>query len=82
MSVFENRELRKICRPKRDKVRGEWRRLHNQELYNLHPSPNIRVIKPRSMRWVGYVHTGFWWGDQRKRDHLGDPGVDERIILY
>jgi hypothetical protein len=27
------------------------------------------------------VHTGFWWGDLRKRDHLGDPGVDGRIIL-
>jgi hypothetical protein len=27
------------------------------------------------------VHTGFWWGDQREDDHLGDPGVDGRIIL-
>jgi hypothetical protein len=27
------------------------------------------------------VHTGFWWGDQREGDHLGDPGVDGRIIL-
>jgi hypothetical protein len=23
----------------------------------------------------------FWWGDLREGDHLGDPGVDERIIL-
>jgi hypothetical protein len=22
------------------------------------------------------VHTGFWWGDLREGDHLGDPGVD------
>jgi hypothetical protein len=21
------------------------------------------------------VHTGFWWGDLRKGDHLGDPGA-------
>jgi hypothetical protein len=27
------------------------------------------------------VHTGFWWGDVREGDHLGDPGVDKRIIL-
>jgi hypothetical protein len=27
------------------------------------------------------MHTGFWWGDVREGDHLGDPGVDERIIL-
>ena len=25
--------------------------------------------------------TGYWWGNLRKRDHWGDPGVDERIIL-
>jgi len=27
------------------------------------------------------VHTGFWWGDLREGDHLGDLGVDGRIIL-
>jgi hypothetical protein len=27
------------------------------------------------------VHTGFTWGDLRKRDHLEDLGTDERIIL-
>ena len=27
------------------------------------------------------MHTGFWWGDLRKRDHLEDPRVDGRIIL-
>ena len=27
------------------------------------------------------MHTGFWWGDLRAGDQLGDPGVDGRIIL-
>jgi hypothetical protein len=29
----------------------------------------------------GELSTGFWWGNLRERDHLGDPGIDERIIL-
>jgi hypothetical protein len=44
-ALFENRVLR-IFRPKRDEVTGEWRRLHNEELYGLYSSPNIiRAIK-------------------------------------
>jgi hypothetical protein len=27
------------------------------------------------------VHTEFWWGNLRKRDHLRDPGVDGKVIL-
>ena len=41
LKVFENRVLRKICRPKRDEVTEECRRLHNEELYDLNSSPNI-----------------------------------------
>jgi hypothetical protein len=41
---------------KRDDVRGEWRRLHNEELRDIYYSPNIcRVMKSRIMRWVGHV---------------------------
>jgi hypothetical protein len=41
LRVFENRVLRGIFGPKRDEVTGEWRRLHNEELYDLYCSPNI-----------------------------------------
>jgi len=27
------------------------------------------------------IQTGFWWGNLRERDHLGDPDLDGRIIL-
>jgi hypothetical protein len=38
--------LRRIFQLKREEVAGNWRRLHNEELYNLYPSPNIvRMIK-------------------------------------
>jgi len=33
--VFENMVLRRIFEPRRDKVTGEWRRLHNEELNDL-----------------------------------------------
>jgi hypothetical protein len=32
LRVFENRALRRIFGPMKDKVTGEWRRLHNEEL--------------------------------------------------
>jgi hypothetical protein len=56
LRVFENRVLRRIFGPKRDEVRGEWRKLHNEELRDLYSSPNIiRIIKSRRMRWAGHV---------------------------
>jgi hypothetical protein len=36
--VFENRVLRRIFGPKRDEVRGKWRKLHNDELNELYCS--------------------------------------------
>jgi hypothetical protein len=38
--VFENRVLRRIFGPKRDEEMGEWRQLHDEELRDLHSSPN------------------------------------------
>jgi hypothetical protein len=56
LRVFENRVLRRIFGPKRNEVTGEWRRLHNKELYALYSSPNIiRVMKSRRLILAGRV---------------------------
>jgi hypothetical protein len=31
--------------------------------------------------WKREVYTGFWQGDVREGENLGDPGVGEKIIL-
>jgi len=56
LRVFENMVLRRIFGPRRDEVKVEWRRLHNEELNYLYSSPSIeRVIKSRRMRLAGHV---------------------------
>ena len=69
---------------------GKWRKLHIEELNDLYSWPCIvRVIKSRRMRWAGHVARmgerrgvcRVLVGKPRDVDHLGDPGVDGRIIL-
>ena len=65
--------LRRTFELKRDKVTGEWRGLHNEELYAVYSSPNvISVIKSRRMRLAGHVaHMGERRG--ACRDLVGRP---------
>jgi hypothetical protein len=55
LRVFQNRVLRRIFGPKRERD-GSWRKLHNDELNSLYSSSNIiRAIKSRRMRWTGHA---------------------------
>jgi hypothetical protein len=68
LRFFGNRVLRRILGPKSVEVTGEWRRLHEKELYALYSSADIiGVIESRRLRWAGHVarmgergvHTGL-----------------------
>ena len=51
-----NRVLKRVFRPKRNEVTGEWRKLHNEELSGLYSLPSIvREVKSRRMKWAGQV---------------------------
>jgi hypothetical protein len=88
LRVFDNRVLRRIFGPTRDKVTGEWRKLHSGELYNLYSLPDIiRQIKSRRMKWVGHVASmgegrnvyRVLVGKPEGKNHLEDHGVDGRM---
>jgi hypothetical protein len=44
------------------KGESDWRRikLYNEELHNLYPTPNIKVIKLRGMNEIGEMHVNFY----------------------
>jgi hypothetical protein len=78
LRVFENRVLKRIFGLKGDEVKGEWRKLHNEELRDLYSSPSIiRIMKLRRLRWDSHVAPmgnrgtliDYWWESQRERDH-------------
>jgi hypothetical protein len=51
LGVFENRVLRGILGPRRDKITREWRKLYNEELNEQYSSQNIIwAINSRRMR--------------------------------
>jgi len=90
LRVLENRVLRRVFGSKRDEVTGEWRKLHNEELWDLYSLPNIvRVVKSRRMRWAECVERmgerrgvhSVLVGKPGGKSHWGDLDIDGRIIL-
>jgi hypothetical protein len=58
--VFENRMPKRILKPKRDKVTGDWRKLHDEELHKFYSSTKIiRAIKSRRIR--SECHVARMW---------------------
>jgi len=55
LKVFENRVLRRTFGSKRDEVTGEWRKLHNEELNDMHCSSNIVWVIKSRIRWARHV---------------------------
>ena len=69
----------------------KWRKLHNEVLNDLYCSPNIVPCDKFEKNEMGgacstyggrgETYTAFWWGNLRKRDHLGDPELDGSLKL-
>jgi len=48
--------LRRVFGPNRNKMKGEWKKLHKEEFNDVYSSPtSVRVIKSRRIRWAGHV---------------------------
>ena len=75
--MFENWVLRRIFGPKRDEVTVEWRKLHNEDcsgdkIEKDEMDGACRIYGGKERRIQGFGG---------ERDHLGDTGIDGRIIL-
>jgi len=90
-SMSGNRLRRRTFESNREGVAGGWKRLHNEELYNLYDSPDIiRVIKSRMMEigracsmhgCMGEMCKIFWLKTLRGRENSEDLRLNVKIIL-
>jgi len=76
--VFEKRGLRRIFGAKKEEVKVEWRKLHNEVLNDLYCSPNIVPVIKSRMRWAGNVAR---MGERRgvSRVLVGNPERKRRL---
>jgi hypothetical protein len=78
--------LRRIFVPDREEITRKWRYLHEEELHNLYPSPNIRSDQRREFCGAcSMVETKnayqFLLENLKESDHLQDRDVGGRVIL-
>jgi hypothetical protein len=59
LRVFDNKVLRRIFRTKRDKVIGEWRKMHCGKLHNLYSIPKYHYAGQFKENKVGGVHMAY-----------------------
>jgi hypothetical protein len=86
LKLSENTMLRGTLGPKRGRMTQSARTLHNEELHNLHCSPNIIRALKHSMIRAGHVAQVKEIRNAYKisaggPDHLRNPNVDWGIIL-
>jgi hypothetical protein len=82
LRVFENGFLRRTSGLKRDEVTGEWKKLLNEELNILYPSPNV-TARSNQGEWGGRgmwnawerreKRSRFWWESPEGKRPLGRP---------
>ena len=69
LRLFENRVLKKIFGSRREEATGDWGRLHNEELHDLYPLPNIiRLINQQER-----VMLTIWRGKRSIQACGGEP---------
>jgi hypothetical protein len=86
-SVFENRVPCRTFGTKRDEVTGEWSCTMRSFVICTHPKISLGSSSWGEWSEWGMWHawerrrkcTGFWWDNQKERDHLKDQGVDGRM---
>jgi len=81
--------LRRVLESKREEITGDWKKLHNEELHNLYPSPDIIrafiLSKMGCMEHVAYMEEmrsayKIFAKNLKRRDHSEDLGIDGGII--
>jgi hypothetical protein len=71
-----------ILRSKKEEAKGDWRKLHNEELHDLCLFADITGVgRMGEACGSSTIYTGFWLENLKERDFLDDLGIEGRILL-